>query len=398
MTRKGSNALLVVSPVVPPVPSGQSMVLGRLLRDPPVPVYFATQDDSVGRRADTVILRQARFYGPGWLPALLRRPMSAVLTLHTLVHRTVELTRSARRLQVGTIIGCTGGATEVVAASLAAMILRRRFVAYLFDDPVYQFPAGPIRRFAALAERFWSRRVSAVIVPNEALAEVVNHRAGLTALIVRNPVPANALEQLPTSDARADLGDPVRLVYTGATYAAQADALANIVRAIGLVGTRMELHVYTSQTSNDLAGLGIDSPVVVRHDHVDGESCLATQRAADLLVLPLAFHSPYPEVIETSAPGKLGEYLASGRPLLVHAPARSWVADFVYEHDAGVVVGVDDPGAVASALVELCSDSALRQRLVRGARSVAGLFTEGEQRLAFWRALDLVDRGSDGSR
>lgn len=366
-------------------------MLGRLLRDAPVPVVFATQDESgVGRRG-VIKLRQARFHGPGWLPVPVRRPTAAVLTLYTLVHRTVELALSARRQGVGVIVACTRGATELPAACLASVIGRSRFVAYLFDDPVYQFPPGPIRRFAAMAERFWVRHVAAVIVPNEAMADVFTYRTGVAAVVVRNPVPAAALEALPRRDGADELGDPVRLVYTGAAYSAQADALVSVVRAIDFAGANVEVHIYTSQTSEELAELGLLSPVVFRHEHLDGEECLEVQRRADLLILPLAFHSPYPEVIATSAPGKFGEYLASGRPILVHAPAGSWVADFASNHGAGLVVETDEPAAVASALTAMCSDAALRGRLVRCAREVAGLFSEDEQRARFWRVLKEVD-------
>jgi hypothetical protein len=50
--------------------------------------------------------------------------------------------------------------------------------------------------------------------------------------------------------------------------------------------------------------------MVVRHPHIPQSRVAAILRQADVLFLPLAFRSPIQEVIRTSAPGKMGEYLA----------------------------------------------------------------------------------------
>src|SRR5262249_23312884 len=112
---------------------------------------------------------------------------------------------------------------------------------------------------------------------------------------------------------------------------------------------------------------------VVYHPHVAMVRALELQRRADILFLPLAFHSPYPHIIRTSAPGKMGELLTSGRPILVHAPADSFVSWYFHRYDCGVVVDRDDPALLADAVRRLIAEPDLRARIVANARLRARL-------------------------
>jgi glycosyltransferase involved in cell wall biosynthesis len=89
----------------------------------------------------------------------------------------------------------------------------------------------------------------------------------------------------------------------------------------------------------------------------------AIQQEADLLFLPLAFNSPYPEIVRTAAPGKMGEYLAARRPILVQAPSDSFIAWYFRHHECGLVVDEDDPARLAQALTLILTDAGLRERL-----------------------------------
>nr|MBA3242661.1 glycosyltransferase [Acidobacteriota bacterium] len=98
-------------------------------------------------------------------------------------------------------------------------------------------------------------------------------------------------------------------------------------------------------------------------DHQSLSAITAIQRRADLLFLPLAFKSPYPELVRTSAPGKLGEYLAAGRPVLAHAPPDSFVVWYLRRYECGLVVDETDPHKLASAIERVLDDAALRRTL-----------------------------------
>jgi hypothetical protein len=96
--------------------------------------------------------------------------------------------------------------------------------------------------------------------------------------------------------------------------------------------------------------------------------------AADVQLLPLSFSSSYPDLIRTSAPGKLGEYLAAGRPLLVHGPADSFPVRFTARHECAAVCAVDDVDQLAVVLARMLDDGAWVASLARHAVAASESF------------------------
>jgi glycosyltransferase involved in cell wall biosynthesis len=106
----------------------------------------------------------------------------------------------------------------------------------------------------------------------------------------------------------------------------------------------------------------------VLHDHVPHGDIAPVQRQADILFLPLAFNSPIAEVIRTSAPGKTGEYLSVGKPILVHAPEDTFISWYFRQHQCGLVVDRDDTNLLALAITRLSSDQDLCAQISDRAR------------------------------
>ena len=65
------------------------------------------------------------------------------------------------------------------------------------------------------------------------------------------------------------------------------------------------------------------------------------------------------------------EYLAAGRPILVHAPSYSYVANYARKEGFGLVVDRLDSGLLRRAILDLKHDAKLCHRLVTNAKKVA---------------------------
>ena len=128
----------------------------------------------------------------------------------------------------------------------------------------------------------------------------------------------------------------------------------------------VEFHAYTNSSPSFLANHGIGPPLLV-HPAVSNDESLALERSADLLFLPLAFSSPIPDIINTSAPGKMGEYLASSRAVLVHAPAKSFLSWYCRRHTCAVVVDVAEVDSLHDAILTLMQTPADRNRIAQNA-------------------------------
>ena len=126
--------------------------------------------------------------------------------------------------------------------------------------------------------------------------------------IIPNPVDAVAYQV----DQFRQMRDPRESCIHGAVYEAHFDAFHRLISALRIMGaTAPELHIYTSSAKRYLEQHQISQPAIV-HDAVPLEQSVHLQRGADILFLPLAFDSPIPDTINTSAPGKMGELLALG--------------------------------------------------------------------------------------
>ena len=391
--------IAVVSTAVPPSASGQSRVLEQLLLGVPREscTFFSDQTgflrgledrDRLGRY---VSLRQPQFLlAPGLTSARLTSLNNRLGLNATIFQRSGQIVAELRAKKPAALIACSGNPFDLPAAFLASRRLRVPFVAYLFDDPVFQWPTDTYRGFALFWERIWGRRAALVVVPNEVLRDdFLKRRRGAKVTMVRNPVADAAFRTGRSKQAPPGTG-PLRLVYTGSVYHAQGDAFRNLLAALDVLDAGHQLHVYSSQSQADFEAQGLVGPHVVRHEHVPSEEAYRVQHAADVLFLPLAFRSSIQDVIRSSAPAKMAEYLASGRPVLVHAPADSFISSFFRERGCGIVVDVAEPALLAEALKRVAKDEVLRAGLIGAAAKIAPEFHAERAREAFWTALARV--------
>ena len=271
------------------------------------------------------------------------------------------------------LIASTGAPHEMLAAYRACQVSGVAFVPYIFDY-LGLAHTGDRRAYALRYEGEMLRGAAAIIVTNEFMGAEYRRLYGVESTIVRNPCRRHDLARL---DAAPPLlpADTFNIVYTGSVYSAHYDAFRNLIAAVArLDRADVAIHVYTPQLPLTLRNAGLQGAGFHVHGPVDHATSVLLQRQADVLFLPLAFNSPIPETIMTSSPGKLGEYLAVGRPILVHVPPDSSSSWYFREHACGLVVDQRDPAVLAGALDRLLSDADLRAELSARALVQAGDF------------------------
>lgn len=365
----------LVSHILPPATSGQSVIIQRLLAD-----LLADQYILISREA----YPQTDAGGTARLPGRYFQLKSAApqLTAHKRRFQSIrqftdipgQIRARARELQriflnerVEVAIACTGDLYDLPATALAARWLGIPFVPYLFDDYLYQW-TGPMRTIVRRMEPGLMRQAAAIIGPNEFLATAYRDRYGVEIALIRNLCPVGNLTAIYQPEMML-AHDAVNIVYVGSVYRAHFDAFRNLAAALdSLVGQPLKLHIYTMQDRGELAKEGIVSDRIVFHKPLPQEEILSVVRAADWLFLPLAFHSPIPEIIRTSAPGKLGEYLAVERPILVHVPADSFISWYFEQYGCGLVVDQDSAEVLAKKLGEALKDRAALAAMAHRAR------------------------------
>ncbi len=370
----------VVSHILPPAPSGQSVLLRRLLRGMAPESYCLIHTGRPG-----VPPAEAGLFGkchqlrrPLRLPVLKIPVVSSSLSMLNALAgvsiRARQIASLVRSEGCDLLIGCTGDLYDLPATWLASRWTGIPFVAYIMDDYIFQW-TGFSRWIARQLEPQFVKAAAGVLVLNEFVRQTYARRYGIRPFVIHNPVHLPDLDQLDGEAATASLSPEVtQIVYLGSVYHAQFDAFRNLIEALARFETgRVQLHIYTSQPRQFLQKHGISGPDLVYHAHIPQEEIPGVLRRANVLFLPLAFNSPIPELIRTSAPFKTSEYLAAGRPILVHVPAGSFLSWYFRKHSCGMVVDSDDAQLLGDALEKLLADGSLRDELSTKARRQAEL-------------------------
>ncbi len=368
---------------LPPSQSGQSLAVYHLLRefDPEAYCLITLKNfhlyGCLGNCSEK-LKAPLRFVYPEYQVVRGLVTVAAKLRLRFLLSillrlRIYQYKRIIRANKCSVVVGCTGDLLDPPAAFFASRALNLPFILYAFDYYSRQWPDPFLRSFADEQEKTIVHEAAGIIVPNECLGKEFSRRYGVIPTVIHNPFDRSGYEK--NIYALPDAGEnsaEKTIVYTGAVYEAHYSAFRNLIEAIKSTGIPgLALHLYTPQSEAHLEMNGITGPVVI-HRNLPNDRMPGIQRRADLLFLPLAFASEYPDIIRTSAPGKIGEYLASGTPVLVHAPKDSFVSWFFSRYQCGMVVNDDDPAPLSEALKILLSDCGLRETITRNACERAG--------------------------
>lgn len=385
-----------LSHCLPPSWSGQAVIIERLLRGiDEASFVLISRENHVKCLSEKEFIRRlpvryyhmsSKFGYPGQ-KTLVAKLISVVPEI---IRRAWKISRILKAECCSALVAGTGDVIDLPAACLAGRMTGVSFYPYLFDDYVHQWADPGIRSITTRLEPFIMKHAKGVIVPNEFMQHEIAQRYEIKASIVRNPCESNHVDEKERHDL--SLGkNGCSIMYTGAVYEVNFGAFRNLLAALRCSGDgNAALHLYTAQPMDFLENAGISGPLVKYHQHVPPEEVVRMQNSADILFIPFAFDSRIPEVIKTSAPGKLGDYLASGTPILAHVPPYTFVSWYLKKHNCGIVVDEDDPKPLALAIQRLCQDVSLRRTLSKNARRRAiEDFIPLKARQSFLSALDI---------
>ena len=393
----------LVSNVLPPSESAHAAIIYRLLRDldPETYCLLSSADYTNNNGPNYTGRLQGAYYhlppsfqftrGNRFGLQSLREKLNLAIGV---VLRSRTISRILKREKCDTVIVCTGGREilDFPAAYLASRFTGVRFYAYLLDQYSHMVSYVLGNSFLRQFESRILKGATKVIVPNEFLRDELRRRFNVEAVVIHNMCDLEPYEHAPENESN-ESGE-TQIVYTGGIGPLHYDAFRNLLAAIRLLERKdVRLHLYSPQPRADIESEGIVGPEVIFHEHQPVSTMPEIQQRADILFLALALNSQHPDIVRTAMPGKMGEYLASGRPILVHAPSDSFVASYFRDHKCGLVVDQNDPAQLAHAIDSLLNDADLRKTL--GARARDRARTDFDQVKERARFTELLHKRAD---
>jgi glycosyltransferase involved in cell wall biosynthesis len=359
--------LVYVHAYAPPTPGGTPVILRRLLLGL-APREIITVTDVIWRRAAraggaTIPGRYHWFlklppYGARWRAGRIAG-MAINRVLATVAG--VQAGLIARRNRACAVLSVADNGFSVIAGDIAARVAGVPHAIWVFDLWEENAYSDVDRWVASRLEGPIWRRAAAVISHTPVMSEYYERKHGVSCVVLPTPVDPGPE---PPERRPAASGTPREVLFAGALYWAQVDALARLARACAaLDGVR--LTAIGDPDAVRAAGIEVDTI----EGRVAPEDFQQRVREADVAFLGLSFHSPHPEVIATATPARLPEYLASGTPMLVHAPAGSHAAEYARREDFAEIVDVADEAALAAGIRRVVDDEATASmRAARGRR------------------------------
>jgi glycosyltransferase involved in cell wall biosynthesis len=386
-----SRPLIYLHAYAPPTPGGTPVLIHRLLSgfapDELEVVTDAARRDEVGRGGPRVLqapyhfVRRKRTKGR----FVLGRVLDAVVDGGLAVAAGVRTAALARRRGAGWILTVSDEGFSVIAGAVCARLTGLPHIVMVFDlweENAYNDVA---RALARVLEPRILRGAARVVVHNEKMAEHYRAKHGISCTVL----PTSVEPWEPAPPQTREPGDSREILFAGAVYWAQEDSLRRLSRATReLEGVRLTI-VGSGTEEAALRARGIAAERL--EEDLPPELFRPRLERADVLFLGLGFETAHPDVIRTAAPAKLPEYMASGRPILVHAPRGSHVAEYGREAGFAEVVDVPEEEALRAAVLRLLEDAELAgRRAARAQELVRERHEASRVREEFCRLLESV--------
>jgi len=366
-----SKPVLVATQCYPPLGGGSSTIMVNLLNwIEPDSIVLAVQKPDPETEKSAPVTSHRRYFVewstrlPGRIEQLRR-----YLTRPVVEHGLVAL---GLRMDCGAVVGVYPDVFFLDAACCAARRLGVPFIPHLHDTVEEGMASSRFGRYACHVQKRVFSSSKTVLVANQGMAALYREKYGINAVPVVHVYPERVPRQPPAGNGSRDL------FWSGNIYSINAAALGRVYEASSRVpGTG--LTVASQQSLENLARLGLGGERV-RRTYVpvrDRQRYLDLLRSQGVLLLALSWPDESPvheDELRTIFPTKTPEYLASGRPILVHCPEHYYLARFFTENRCGEVVTERNVDVLEMCLRLLLEDQERRRRLGEAALAAAHEF------------------------
>ncbi len=215
-----------------------------------------------------------------------------------------------------------------------------RFSAYLHDTVLETCPAPYLKKFVKETQHLVFRDARPLFVMSEGMASLYREKYRIESLPLVHSYP----EPIPEAPIRTE--GNATLFWSGNVYNINHRSFARMVHVFQDISP---YRIIIASKQNKFGFKDIEIPTerleFTYFPHTRRKEYLEFIRNQGFLLLALNWpdESPiHPDELRTIFPTKTPEYLASGRPIIVHCPEDYFLAQFFRKHRCGFVISTRD--------------------------------------------------------
>lgn len=277
-----------------------------------------------------------------------------------------------KRNNIEKLVGFSDYGPAIISTLILHKLTSKPYLIFLFDlykDNFLPFPGGLL---ANIFEKIILKGAEKIVVTNEGTKEfyekIYGEEIGSKIFVIHNSVFPEAYDKTPMSLIR-NQGSPLEILFTGRIYWPQIGALQNLIRAVNeMAESEVILKIYSPSPKNYLESMGIHESEKVILGSATPTEIPEIQKRAGLLFLPLSWNTQSKAIIDTATPGKLTDYLIAGKPILIHAPASSYLVKYARDRNFALVVDENNVEKLKEEIKKLLRNPAYSEKLVENAR------------------------------
>jgi len=397
--------ILIISSYAPPSMSGASQNIYNLLRNLPKDSYCILTSfyniDNIAAKTNTWLKGKYIFYDKISASDLLRtqseitkeHPSRLILNkLKYLVKRIWFLgalggtfimgsqiimiiragIKTIKKEKIKIMIGFSDYGPAIISTYFLNKITKKPYYIFLFD--IYKdnfYPVFPASILAKIFEPKILKNAEKIIVTNEGTlnfyAKEYGEKIRKKIIIIHNSTFSEHYLNLYND---YDPKSPYTILYTGSIYWPQIRSLKNLIKAIEEINDiDINLKIYCPNPKDYLKKIGITESKKVKILIASPQKMPEIQTQADILFLPLSWHTKSQKIINTATPGKLADYLISNRPILIHAPSSTFLTQYAKKNNFAYVADEENIEKLKSAIKTLLFDKAFTKQIIENAKS-----------------------------
>jgi glycosyltransferase involved in cell wall biosynthesis len=280
--------------------------------------------------------------------------------------------KSIQRKKGDVLLGISDYGPAMISSYILHKITKKPLFIFLFDlykGNFFPFPGGLV---ASIFEKIILKNTTTIIVTNQGTKDFYHKRYGdiisKKIVVIHNSVFPENYKNLDLTKNTKDK-KKYTILFTGRIAWPQLRSIKNLIKAVNNIkDLNIQLKCYTPMPKEYLQSVKIIESEKIKILFKRPQDMPEVQGKADILFIPLSWHTKSQAIINTATPAKLTDYLIAGKPILIHAPSSSFLVKYAKDNNFAEVVDEENIEELKKSIKKLLRDEEFSNIIIKKAK------------------------------